>query len=106
MATSKAIAILAQNSGAHFKIIMSKLHIKKNRYICYFMYQTLPAAVCVLLSMGRGGRREREGEPPSQLTPLVGYVYGGHSGTEVVLVREGPRAGGGSSQRKKGSRLL
>jgi hypothetical protein len=26
-----------------------------------------------------------------------------HSGTEVVLVREGPRAGGGSSQRKKGS---
>ena len=25
------------------------------------------------------------------------------SGTEVVLVREGPRAGGGSSQRKKGS---
>jgi hypothetical protein len=26
-----------------------------------------------------------------------------HSGTEVVLVREGPRAGVGSSQRKKGS---
>jgi hypothetical protein len=26
-----------------------------------------------------------------------------HSGTEVVLVREGSRAGGGSSQRKKGS---
>jgi hypothetical protein len=25
-----------------------------------------------------------------------------HYGTEVVLVREGPRAGGGSSQRKKG----
>ena len=30
-------------------------------------------------------------------------MVGGHSGTEVVLVREGPRAGGGSSQRKKGS---
>ena len=30
-------------------------------------------------------------------------AYGIHSGTEVVLVREGPRAGGGSSQRKKGS---
>ena len=30
-------------------------------------------------------------------------IHAGHSGTEVVLVREGPRAGGGSSQRKKGS---
>jgi hypothetical protein len=30
-------------------------------------------------------------------------LYTDHSGTEVVLVREGPRAGGGSSQRKKGS---
>ncbi len=30
-------------------------------------------------------------------------LYPSHSGTEVVLVREGPRAGGGSSQRKKRS---
>jgi hypothetical protein len=34
--------------------------------------------------------------PPLSTPPV-------HSGTEVVLVREGPRAGGGSSQRKKGS---
>ena len=34
---------------------------------------------------------------PDALSPVL------HSGTEVVLVREGPRAGGGSSQRKKGS---
>jgi hypothetical protein len=37
-----------------------------------------------------------QGAPPVSLTPVV------HSGTEVVLVREGPRAGGGLLTAEKG----
>ena len=38
------------------------------------------------------------------MPPVVTDVEAAHYGTEVVLVREGPRyGGGGSSQRKKGS---
>ncbi len=46
-----------------------RFKLLKNGYIGNFMCQTWPAAVCVLLLMGGGG-------PPSQLTPLVGYVHG------------------------------
>ncbi len=37
------------------------------------MYQTWPSS-CVCIAIDGGGGRE--GEPPSQLTPLVGYVFG------------------------------
>ncbi len=42
------------------------------------MYHTWLASSCVCIAIEGGGGRE--GEPPSKLTPLEGYVYGGWEG--------------------------
>ena len=62
-----------------------------------------------MAAMGRKGDLSAEKVLFQQKARLFSYgkaqfsTFPAHSGTEVVLVREGPRAGGGSSQRKKGS---